>query len=81
MEGNNDIFLAGDDALGYLTDQCVKNVQLHLLGVIHLVHADLMTDFSILPTSCPSLCAYVPIQSTPSFCVCDLIDLILSLPF
>ena len=51
-EENNDIFLAGNDALGYLTGPMHKKKKKlwHLFGAIHLVCANLMTDFSILPT-------------------------------
>ena len=50
MERNNDIFLAGDDALGHLTGPIHKKIPWHLFVAINLVRADLMTDFSILPT-------------------------------
>ena len=40
-EGNNDIFSAGDYALGYLARP------IYLFGAIHLVRADPMTDFLI----------------------------------
>ena len=52
MEGNNDIFLADGDALGYLAGPMDKKF-------INLVRADLMTNFSILPKS--PLCAHVRI--------------------
>ena len=45
MEENNDIFLAGGDALVYLPDQCIKNIPQHLFGAIHLVRTYLRTDF------------------------------------
>ena len=66
MERNCGIFLAGDDALGYLAKPNHKIFQDIILG-IHLVRADLMSNFSILPTSSlarmyffrvPPSCAY-----------------------
>ena len=47
MEENNDIFLAGGDALVYLANQCTKNIPQHLFGVIHLIRTYLMIDFAI----------------------------------
>ena len=51
MEENNNIFLAGDDALVYLARPMhKKNIPQHLSGTIHLVRTYLMTNFSnILP--------------------------------
>ena len=46
MEENNDISLAGDDALVYLPNQCTKNIPQQLFGALHLVRTYLMTDFS-----------------------------------
>ena len=46
MEENNDIFLAGGDALVYLAVQCTKNIPQYLFGVIHLVRTYRRTDFS-----------------------------------
>ena len=45
MEENNDIFLASDDALVYLPNQCTKNIPQQLFGAIHLVRTYLMIDF------------------------------------
>ena len=46
MEENNDIFLAGGDALVYLAGPMhKKNIPQHLFGAIHLVCAYLRTDF------------------------------------
>ena len=39
MEENNDIFVAGSDALVYLAYQCTKNIPQHLFGAIHLVRS------------------------------------------
>ena len=41
MEKN---FLAGSDAVAYLSDQCTKNIS-HLFGAIPVVRTYLMTDF------------------------------------
>ena len=49
-EGNNDILLAGDDALGYLVGPVHKRYPMIFIWG-HLVRADLMIDFSILLTS------------------------------
>ena len=46
-EEGNDIFLAGGDALVYLTKPNTKNIQQHLLVMIHLVRTYVMTNFSI----------------------------------
>ena len=47
MEENNDIFLAGGDALVYLAGPMhKKNIPQHLFGAIHLVRTYLRTDFS-----------------------------------
>ena len=46
MEGNNEIFLAGNDALVYLAEPIHKKYSQHLLGAIHLVRMYLMTNFS-----------------------------------
>ena len=51
MKGNNDIFLAGDDGVVYLAGPVHKDIPWHLFGTIHLVRANFMTDFWILPTS------------------------------
>ena len=49
MEENNDIFLAGGDALVYLAGPMhKKNIPQHLFGAIHLVRPYLRTDFSNL---------------------------------
>ena len=48
MEENSDIFIAGSDALVYLTDECTDNIPQHLSGAIHLVRTLIMTDFSTL---------------------------------
>ena len=58
MEGNNDIFLGGGDALVYLTYQCRKNIPQHLLGAIHLVRTYRRTDFST-PLSLASMCTHL----------------------
>ena len=50
MEENNNVFLAGGDALVYLAR--------HLFGAIHLVHTYLMRDFSTLPFSCRHMYAF-----------------------
>ena len=42
MEENNDIFLAGGDALQV---QCTKAITQHLSGTIHLVGTYLSTNF------------------------------------
>ena len=57
MEENNDTFLAGGDALVYLTEPMYKNIQQHLFGAIRLVRTYLMTNFL---THFP-LCVYVRI--------------------
>ena len=49
MEGNKNIFLAGDDALWYLAEPMHKKYSIYF--------ADLMTDVSILPASPP--CAHM----------------------
>ena len=46
MEENNDIFLAGGDALVYLAETMQKNIPKHSFRVIHLVRTYLMADFS-----------------------------------
>ena len=46
MEGNNEIFLAGSDALVYLAEPVHKKYSQHLLGAIHLVRMYLMTNLS-----------------------------------
>ena len=50
-EGSNNIFLAVDDALKYLAGPMHKKYSWLLIGAIHSVREDLMTDFSILTTS------------------------------
>ena len=57
MEENNDTFLAGGDALVYLTEPMHKNIQQNLFGTIRLVRTYLMTNFL---TNFP-LCVYVRI--------------------
>ena len=47
MEENNDIFLAGGDALVYLAEPVHKNIPQNLFGAIHLVCTYLITDSSI----------------------------------
>ena len=51
MEENNDIFLAGGDALVYLTGPMdKKNIPQHLFEAIHLVRTYLRTNFlTLLP--------------------------------
>ena len=46
MKENNNIYLAGGDALVNLAKSMHKNIPQHLFGAIHLVRAYLMTDFS-----------------------------------
>ena len=58
MEENNDIFLAGGDALVYLVYQCTKNIPQHLFWAMHLVRIYLRTDFSI-PLSLVSICTHL----------------------
>ena len=48
MERNCGIFLAGDDALGYLAKPNHKIFQ-DIISGIHLIRADLMSNFSIFP--------------------------------
>ena len=43
MAENNDIFLAGNDALVTWSNQCTKNIPQHLLGPIHLGRTYIMT--------------------------------------
>ena len=66
MEENNDIFLAGDDALVYLAGPMhTKNIPQRLFGTIHLVRTYLMTNFSNpLP-----LARVLHIQSKPPFVI------------
>ena len=65
MEENNDIFLAGGDALVYLAGPMhKKNIPQHLFGAIHLVRTYLMTDFSIpLPQFAPVQILECPLHS------------------
>ena len=59
MEENNDIFLAGGDALVYLAGPMhKKNIPQHLFGAIHLVRTYLMTNFSITSPSCTDKYAF-----------------------
>ena len=74
MEENNDISLAGTDALVYWPEQGTKNIPQHLFGAIHLVLTYLMTNFS---TPLPR-CKHKYASSVTPFCLCDFIDLILS---
>ena len=57
MEENNDIFLAGGDALVYLAKPMHKNIPQHLFVAIHLVRTYLMTNFQPPPPS-PSMHLY-----------------------
>ena len=51
MEENNDIFLAGGDALVYLAGPMhKKNISQHLFGAIHLVRTYLRTGFPTPPS-------------------------------
>ena len=59
MEENNDIFVAGSDALVYLAYQCTKNIPQHLFGAIHLVRTYLRTDFLNPPLSLISICTHL----------------------
>ena len=49
MEENNDVFLAGGDALVYLAESMYKRYSKTLFGVIHFVRTYLVTDFSTPP--------------------------------
>ena len=61
-------------------DQHTKNLPSHLFVAINLVCAELMTNFSILPTS--PLCTHMyTFTVPPAFCVCNLIDLVTPLQF
>ena len=51
MEGNNDISLAKDDALGYLSGPMRKNISRHLFGAIHLTSGSF--DRFIAPSHIP----------------------------
>ena len=51
IEGNDGNFLASDHALGYLVGPMYKNISWHLLWTIHLVPADILTNFQILHIS------------------------------
>ena len=54
MQENNDIILAGGDALVYLTEPMHKSILQHLFGAIHLEFMYLMTDlFNMLPLYAP----------------------------
>ena len=58
MEENIDIFLAGDDTLGYLAGPMhKKNIPQHLFGAIHLVRTYLTTN-SLPSSPCP-LCKHM----------------------
>ena len=57
MEENNDTFLAGGDALVYLTEPMHKNIPQHLFGAIRFVRTYLMNNF----LTHFSLCVYVRI--------------------
>ena len=46
MGENNDIFLAGGDALVYMAGPMHKKISQHLFEAIHLVRTYLRTDFS-----------------------------------
>ena len=59
MEENNDIFLAGGDALVYLARPMHrKNIVQHLLGAIHLVRTYLRTNF-LTPLPLVSICTHL----------------------
>ena len=59
MEENNDIFLAGGDALVYLAGPMhKKNIPQHLFGAIHLVLTYFRTDFST-PLPLESICTHL----------------------
>ena len=62
IEENNHIFLAGGDALVYLSNQCTKNIAQHLLRAMHLVRTYLMTGFST-PSPCTHLRTFCMIPS------------------
>ena len=51
MEGNNNIFLVGDDALGYLAQLMYKKYSMTFIWDHYLVSADLMTNSWVLYTS------------------------------
>ena len=61
MQENNDIILAGGDALVYLTEPMHKSILQHLFGAIHLEFMYLMTDlFNMLPLYAPvRTCTYI----------------------
>ena len=59
MEENNDIFLAGGDAIVYLAGPMhKKNIPQHFFGAIHLVRTYLRTDFSTSPPPCKHMYAF-----------------------
>ena len=47
MEENDDIFLAGGDAVVYLAETMHKKYSTKCFGAIHLVRTYLMTDFQL----------------------------------
>ena len=51
MEGNNNIFLVGDDVLGYLVQLMYKKYSMTFIWDIYLLSADLMTNSWVLYTS------------------------------
>ena len=64
MEKNYDIFLAGGDALVYLTKPMLKKYSTTWFGAIHLVRTYLMTNFSIpLPQYVPAHILGDPLHS------------------
>ena len=58
MEENNDILLAGGDALVYLTVLMHKNIPQHVFRAIRLVRTYLRTDFSTPPLTCKQIYAF-----------------------
>ena len=60
MEENNNIVLAGGDALVYLAGPMQKkNIPQHFFGAIHLVRRYLRTDFLTPPLPFVSICTYL----------------------
>ena len=58
MEENNNIFLAGSDALVYLAGPAHKKYSTNLFGAIHLVRTYLRINFST-PLSFVSICTHL----------------------
>ena len=58
MEENNNILLAGGDALVYSALPMHKNIPPHLFGAVHLVRTYLRTNFSTT-LSLVSICMHL----------------------